>query len=120
MLVALLCGGCSYAPNVPLFGAFFPAWMLCALIGIGVTAYTLGLRHAFDADHISDVTTTSHPDTAFAASPEGLPPVPGSPTAAGPDGRQPYDDADARSGPGVEEGFAAAPNQNHPDAFQRQ
>ena len=76
-------------------------------------------RH-FDADHISDVTTTSHPDTAFAASPEGLPPVPGSPTAAGPDGRQPYDDADARSGPGVEEGFAAAPNQNHPDAFQRQ
>jgi hypothetical protein len=36
MLAALLCGGCSYAPNVPLFGAFFPAWMLCALIGIGV------------------------------------------------------------------------------------
>jgi hypothetical protein len=36
MLVAsLLCGGCSYAPNVALFGAFFPAWMLCALIGIG-------------------------------------------------------------------------------------
>ena len=35
MLVALLCGGCSYyAPNVPLFGAFFPAWMLCALSGI--------------------------------------------------------------------------------------
>ena len=36
MLTALLCGGCSYAPNVPLFGAFFPAWMLCALIGIGL------------------------------------------------------------------------------------
>lgn len=35
MLIALLCGGCGYAPNVPLFGAFFPAWMLCALIGIG-------------------------------------------------------------------------------------
>ena len=34
MLTALLCGGCSYAPNVPLFGAFFPAWMLCALLGI--------------------------------------------------------------------------------------
>jgi hypothetical protein len=36
VLAALLCGGCSYAPNVPLFGAFFPAWMLCALIGIGL------------------------------------------------------------------------------------
>jgi hypothetical protein len=36
MLAALLCSGCSYAPNVPLFGAFFPAWMLCALIGIGL------------------------------------------------------------------------------------
>jgi hypothetical protein len=36
MLAALLCGGCSFAPNVPLFGAFFPAWMLCALIGIGL------------------------------------------------------------------------------------
>ena len=36
MLAALMCGGCSYAPNVPLFGAFFPAWMLCALIGIAL------------------------------------------------------------------------------------
>jgi YtcA family len=36
ILAALFCGGCSYAPNVPLFGAFFPAWMLCALIGIGL------------------------------------------------------------------------------------
>ena len=28
--------GCSYlgAPSFNLFGAFFPAWMLCALIGI--------------------------------------------------------------------------------------
>jgi high-affinity nickel-transport protein len=28
-------------------------------IGIGVTAYTLGLRHAFDADHISAIDTTT-------------------------------------------------------------
>jgi YtcA family len=32
--LALLCGGCSQAPNIPLFGAYFPAWMLCALLGI--------------------------------------------------------------------------------------
>ena len=28
-------------------------------IGIGLTAYTLGLRHAFDADHISAIDTTT-------------------------------------------------------------
>jgi len=27
-------------------------------IGIGITAYTLGLRHAFDADHTSPRSTT--------------------------------------------------------------
>ncbi|HEX4583240.1 MAG TPA: YtcA family lipoprotein [Burkholderiaceae bacterium] len=32
----LLCSGCTYAPSVPLFGAFFPAWMLCALLGVGL------------------------------------------------------------------------------------
>lgn len=26
-------------------------------VGIGVTAYTLGLRHAFDADHIAAIDT---------------------------------------------------------------
>src|SRR6202000_747742 len=28
-------------------------------IGIGVTAYTLGMRHAFDADHISAIDNTT-------------------------------------------------------------
>src|SRR6476659_5053474 len=28
-------------------------------IGIGITAYTLGLRHAFDADHISAIDNTT-------------------------------------------------------------
>ena len=28
-------------------------------LGIGVTAYTLGLRHAFDADHISAIDNTT-------------------------------------------------------------
>jgi hypothetical protein len=29
-------------------------------IGIGITAYTLGMRHAFDADHISAIDNTLH------------------------------------------------------------
>lgn len=76
-------------------------------------------RHG-DAVHVSDVTTTGHPDTAFVASAEGLPPVPGSPTAAGVDGRQPYNDGDARVSPGVDEGFATPPNHHHAEAFERQ
>ena len=73
-----------------------------------------------DVDYIMDITTTNEPDAELAANPEGLPPVPGSPTAAGIDGRQPFNDGDARTSPGAEEGFAAAPNHHHPDAFQRQ
>lgn len=34
MVIALACSGCTYAPSIALFGAFFPAWMLCALMGI--------------------------------------------------------------------------------------
>jgi hypothetical protein len=35
---ALTTGGCTPlgAPSLVLFGAYFPAWMLCALIGIAV------------------------------------------------------------------------------------
>src|SRR4051794_6756894 len=28
-------------------------------LGLGITAYTLGLRHAFDADHIAAIDTTT-------------------------------------------------------------
>lgn len=76
-------------------------------------------KHAA-ADHISDVTTTGHPDPSLAADASGQPPVPGSPTAAGIDGRQPYNDDEARAGLSAEEGKAAAPNRNHAEAFQRQ
>jgi hypothetical protein len=79
-----------------------------------------GNKRHFHADHMSDVTTTGKQETAFVANPEGLPPVPGSPTAAGVNGKQPYNDAEARPSPGVERGIAAAPNQNHEDAFERQ
>jgi hypothetical protein len=45
--------GCSFAgaPSFELFGAFFPAWMLCALIGIFGAAGTRVVltSPAFDA-----------------------------------------------------------------------
>jgi hypothetical protein len=71
-------------------------------------------------DYVTDVTTTNEPEQVIAANPEGIPPVPGSPTAAGIDGKQPYEDGEARPSPGVEDGYAAAPNHNHAEAFERQ
>ena len=70
--------------------------------------------------HMSDVSTTGHPDSALPSNGNGLAPVPGSPTAAGVNGKQPFNDADARPSPGVEDGFAPAPNRHHATAFQRQ
>jgi hypothetical protein len=35
----LLCG-CQYAPNISILGSFFPAWLLCIVIGIVLAAFT--------------------------------------------------------------------------------
>ncbi len=32
--IALPVAACSYAPTIDLLGSYFPAWMLCAAIGI--------------------------------------------------------------------------------------
>jgi YtcA family len=32
--IALPVTACNYAPTMDLFGSFFPAWMLCAVVGI--------------------------------------------------------------------------------------
>jgi hypothetical protein len=46
-------GGCSShgAPTLVLFGAFFPAWMFCGLIGI---LAAIGARGTFVATGLSD------------------------------------------------------------------
>ncbi len=35
--VALVVAGCSHAPTMNLFGSYFPAWMLCAAVGVVAT-----------------------------------------------------------------------------------
>ena len=32
--IVLVVSGCSYSPTLDLFGSYFPAWMLCAAVGI--------------------------------------------------------------------------------------
>ena len=32
--IALAVSGCSYSPTLNLLGSYFPAWMLCAVLGI--------------------------------------------------------------------------------------
>ena len=34
MAIVVAVSGCSYSPTQDLFGSYFPAWMLCAAIGI--------------------------------------------------------------------------------------
>lgn len=36
-LAPLCCAGCNRAPNVVILGAFFPGWMISALLGIVLT-----------------------------------------------------------------------------------
>jgi hypothetical protein len=53
-LPLLSLGGCSEvgAPTLSIFGAFFPAWLLCAVLGIFVA---LGARIFFAARNLIDV-----------------------------------------------------------------
>jgi hypothetical protein len=53
-LPLLSLGGCSEAgaPTFDIFGAFFPAWLLCAVLGIFVA---LGARIFFAARNLTDV-----------------------------------------------------------------
>jgi hypothetical protein len=54
VLPLLSLGGCSEAgaPSFDVFGAFFPAWLLCAVIGIFIA---LGARIIFAARNLTDV-----------------------------------------------------------------
>ena len=65
ILAALLCGGCSYAPNVPVFGAFFPAWMLCALVGIGFAVILRVLSAATGLSRRVEIPAATYPLVAL-------------------------------------------------------
>ena len=36
--IALPAAACNYAPTMDLFGSYFPAWMLCMIVGVGLSA----------------------------------------------------------------------------------
>lgn len=38
LLLAPLLGGCTRAPSVEVLGSFFPAWLVCFILGIALTA----------------------------------------------------------------------------------
>ncbi|HWE33787.1 MAG TPA: HoxN/HupN/NixA family nickel/cobalt transporter [Solirubrobacteraceae bacterium] len=54
-MMAIVIAGLHVTGFAILFGAAGPAFT----VGIGLTAYTLGLRHAFDADHIAAIDNTT-------------------------------------------------------------
>ena len=49
--IVLPVAACSYAPTMDLFGSYFPAWMLCAAIGI---VAALIIRHILAVAGIND------------------------------------------------------------------
>jgi high-affinity nickel-transport protein len=64
LMMILVVGGLHVLGFVTLFALVLPShYHLGAsgtfTLGIGVTAYTLGMRHAFDADHISAIDNTT-------------------------------------------------------------
>lgn len=36
LAMGLACAGCRHAPSVDVIGSFFPAWMLCLLLGVAL------------------------------------------------------------------------------------
>ena len=104
-------------PATPILAAALLALTTFALAGCETGRYNK-LHSSFE--HVSDITTTAHPQAKFASISTGIPPVPGSPTAAGPDGTQPYNDNQARLDPGSEKGIPAYPREQPKDRFIRQ
>ena len=62
-LLALAIGALHVAGFGLLFGVVAPAHLQLGTgafgVGVGITAYTLGMRHAFDADHIAAIDNTT-------------------------------------------------------------
>ena len=51
MAIALPVAGCSYSPTMDLLGSYFPAWMLCAVLGV---AAAIIIRQILMAGGIND------------------------------------------------------------------
>jgi hypothetical protein len=49
--IAMALSGCSRAPTMDLFGSYFPAWMLCAVLGV---AAAVAIRQILMVAGVSD------------------------------------------------------------------
>jgi YtcA-like protein len=48
LAVAILLPGCGLAPSVNILGSFFPAWLICIVVGVVLTILTRQLLVALD------------------------------------------------------------------------
>lgn len=56
--MASLCAYCDFTSHSGFWYTLYLANTNHLLLGMGLLAYTLGLRHAFDADHIAAIDNT--------------------------------------------------------------
>jgi hypothetical protein len=50
MVMCAALGGCQRVPSINVLGAFFPSWMLCAIVGIALTLIVRWVLIAAGAD----------------------------------------------------------------------
>ncbi len=61
----LLCG-CSRSPSIDVLGSYFPAWIVCCLIGISLTVITYYVLAKVKLDVAIPVKTLIYPCAAVA------------------------------------------------------
>jgi hypothetical protein len=67
-LTCLVLGGCQRVPSINLVGAYFPSWMLCVLVGIGLTLVSRWLFVAAGVDESIGPRGVVYPGLALAFS----------------------------------------------------
>jgi len=60
-IAAILLGGCGRAPSFNILGSYFPAWLVCILVGIAAASLVSFLLTKFKIPHLIRWTIVVYP-----------------------------------------------------------
>ena len=66
-LASVALGGCQRVPSIPVLGAYFPSWMLCAIVGLFFALVLKRVLVHAGADRSVGPATVVYPAAALAA-----------------------------------------------------